>query len=607
MIMWNSIVKNKGKVILFSVLSAVLIVLVSVGIWYSVQPKFQKLTLELGQDLPEASEFATNFSIKDLCRFETDIEEIDISKPGEYQISLKHGLEKETVTLVIEDTTAPLVEFCDVTVNLGTEVTAEDFVTEVFDLSKTNISFATQMTENTTFGVVPVDIVVSDIYGNSVQKNCNLHYIWIVPQFVLEIGDQITMDDLLTCEEREDMILSQEWIDMINQSPVGAYTFESHYGEHTQTCTVIVEDTKGPEIVTKDLTVYLGDTITAEDFIEFISDGSGAYTLTADNIPETNIQQTYTVNLEAVDPVGNKTVTTAQLTVIEDLEGPVFSGIGTLNVEIGSKANYISGVRATDNHDGSVSFDVDYSSVNAGVLGAYSVKYYAVDRAGNRTTVSRTVNIIPDKTPPKFSGLSDMTVEKHSNPDYLSGVLAIDSCDGEVSFTYDADSVDTAKAGTYYITYTSEDKAGNLSTARRKVVVKIDSADVAALVAQEASGLSSNPETIRDYVLNSIAYNSSWGDEYPVWYGFTNRKGNCYVHALCFQALLNAKGYETRIIWTSDKTHYWTMVKIGGEWKHMDATPGFPAHRVYSIMNDEQRHETLNGRDWDRTAWPESK
>ena len=79
--------------------------------------------------------------------------------------------------------------------------------------------------------------------------------------------------------------------------------------------------------------------------------------------------------------------------------------------------------------------------------------------------------------------------------------------------------------------------------------------------------------------------------------------GNCYVHALCFQALLREKGYETMLIWTTDKTHYWNLVKINGSWKHMDSTPD-RNHRKISIMNDEQRLSTLSGRTWDRSAFP---
>ena len=88
-----------------------------------------------------------------------------------------------------------------------------------------------------------------------------------------------------------------------------------------------------------------------------------------------------------------------------------------------------------------------------------------------------------------------------------------------------------------------------------------------------------------------------------MWYGFTNKVGNCYVHALCLQRLLSAKGYSTKLIWVTNKTHYWLIVKIDGQWKHIDPTPG-RLHSRYSLMNDKQRLSTLSGRKWDRSAWP---
>ena len=80
--------------------------------------------------------------------------------------------------------------------------------------------------------------------------------------------------------------------------------------------------------------------------------------------------------------------------------------------------------------------------------------------------------------------------------------------------------------------------------------------------------------------------------------------GNCYVHALCLQALFNEKGISSQLIWVTDKSHYWLLVNIGGTWKHIDPTPS-SLHGRYSLMSDAQRYETLSGRDWDRTKWPE--
>lgn len=597
--------KNKKLSIIITI-CVVLVVVFSLGVFYAFQAKFHDFTLELGQQLPDVSAFTTSLAVPQWSSFETDINTLDISKPGAHKLTLRHGFQTETVTLNIVDTTAPTVIFRDLTVNLGTEISPKDMVVSCADLSEVSIDFGAAFVQPDTFSTQSVEVVVSDIYGNITRKECSIHYVWIVPEYTLEIGQKITMEDLLTCTERDDAILSKNWIEEINEAPLGTYTFESCYGEYTQTCTVTIQDTLPPELDVTDLSVYLGDTVIADDFIKSIADGSGSYEITTSQIPDTNVVGTHSITIQVTDNSGNSVSKTVQLEVIEDHKAPVFTGISPLNIELGEEPSFRSGVRAIDNHDGSVEFSVDASSVDLETIGTYRIVYSAVDGAGNRATATRTLTVNPDATPPKFSGLSDLTVEKNSSPDYVDGVTATDRRDGDVAITYNADNVDLSSAGTYYITYTAEDSSGNVATARRKVVVNIDSSDVAALVAEIASGLSSNPETIRDYVRNTVGYNTNWGGVYPVWYGFTTKTGNCYVHALCFQALLKAKGFETMLIWCENKSHYWNLVKINGEWKHMDSTPGFAAHMVYSIMNDEQRHETLNGRDWDRAAWPAS-
>ena len=88
--------------------------------------------------------------------------------------------------------------------------------------------------------------------------------------------------------------------------------------------------------------------------------------------------------------------------------------------------------------------------------------------------------------------------------------------------------------------------------------------------------------------------------------------------ALCLGEMLTEKGYTTQLIWVKGSEpgsevaangwapHYWLIVKLDGQWKHLDATPG-PTHTVYDEpMNDTMRQESLkgNGRTWDRDQWP---
>lgn len=241
---------------------------------------------------------------------------------------------------------------------------------------------------------------------------------------------------------------------------------------------------------------------------------------------------------------------------------------------------------------------------NNRTLGKQTLTITATDSSGNTSQATVTLSVYYDTKAPYISGLTEMNVEKNSAPDYEAGVSARDGKDGTVSFSYDASKVDLTTVGTYYVSYTATDSTGNTGTYYRKVVVSHDSSDTAALVSSIAAGLDSSVESLRNYVRSYISYSYSWGGGDPVWYGFKNRSGNCYVHAMCLQALLREKGYSTQLIWCQDKSHYWNLVYINGSWKHVDSTPS-SLHSRYSLMNDEQRYSTLSGRDWDRELWPE--
>lgn len=234
----------------------------------------------------------------------------------------------------------------------------------------------------------------------------------------------------------------------------------------------------------------------------------------------------------------------------------------------------------------------------------YPIVIEAEDTVGNITRGETVLHVTTDITPPEFKGkLKAMSVAKHSSPDFLTGVTAEDKVDGPCKVTVDTSKLDMDTAGTYYITYKASDKSGNVKTVKRKVIVEHDAEDTAALVKKIADSLGNDPEKLRDYVRSKINYNHDWGGNDPVWYGFTTKNGNCYVHAMCLKAIFDLKGIENQLIWVTNKSHYWLIVKIDGKWKHIDPTPS-DLHGRYSLMNDEQRLSTLSGRTWDTSKWP---
>ena len=308
-------------------------------------------------------------------------------------------------------------------------------------------------------------------------------------------------------------------------------------------------------------------------------------------------------------PVGTYTITSAdgdlscscEVTVV-DTTAPELV-LKPVSFYIGGTAVLEDFVESATDLSGDVTLEL-MTELDFETPGVHTVQVSATDASGNVTVAETTLEILTDTTPPRMYGLGNMSVSKYAEIDYLAGVSAYDVMDGYVSFSVDSSRVNVEKQGTYYAIYTTRDKSGNVGTYWRKIVVLHDAADTDALVDSIAAKVSSDPEAIRDYVRNTMSYTTNWGGGDPVWFGFTEGHGNCYVHAKCFQVLLARKGYSSQLIWTTCQTHYWLQVYINGKWVHMDATPSRSTHSRYSIMNDEQRYETLSGRDWDRTQWP---
>lgn len=245
--------------------------------------------------------------------------------------------------------------------------------------------------------------------------------------------------------------------------------------------------------------------------------------------------------------------------------------------------------------------EIDYTKI-----GTQTITIEAIDKYNNVTTKTANLTIRKDTEAPNLYGLNALTVNKYTNVDLYKGVSAWDEHDGNVSVQIQTNGFTTSKYGTYYVTYTATDKVGNTVSKKRKIIVNHDQEDTNQKIREVASTLSGNYEEIRRWVHNNIRYNSNYGNPDPIWYGLTNKAGNCVVHAEIYKALLEQKGYEVMLIWTTDKSHYWNLVKINGVWRHSDSTPT-DRHNMISAATDAERLAHLQGRDWDHSKWPKAE
>jgi hypothetical protein len=177
----------------------------------------------------------------------------------------------------------------------------------------------------------------------------------------------------------------------------------------------------------------------------------------------------------ATNSSGNNRLDNIQLVatpyVVPDTKAPVITVLGDNPLTLPVGATFEDpGATALDAVDGSVAVSAT-GSVNTAVPGSYTITYSATDAAGNTATATRTVNVV-DITAPVITVSGD-------NPLYLPvgttfnepGVSALDAIDGSVPVSTTG-SVNTAARGTYILTYTATDSAGNIATATRDVVVR---------------------------------------------------------------------------------------------------------------------------------------
>lgn len=170
----------------------------------------------------------------------------------------------------------------------------------------------------------------------------------------------------------------------------GAFTLMLHCNGKDYEVECVVEEQIPPTGTGKELTVEAGSIPNPEDFVENLQDNSSVTVTYKDN-QQFILVGKHTVQLLLVDYFGNTTVLDATANVVPAADGPRFTGLDPLYLELGAAIAYKNGVQATDPQDGSLTFTVDSAAFDNKTEGEYTIYYSAVDSDGHRITVPRTV------------------------------------------------------------------------------------------------------------------------------------------------------------------------------------------------------------------------
>lgn len=257
--------------------------------------------------------------------------------------------------------------------------------------------------------------------------------------------------------------------------------------------------------------------------------------------------------------------------------------------------------------------------------GTVGVTVVATDAGGNRTKAETTLTVVPDTLPPVLYGVQNIYAQENSTVSYRKGVTAYDAADGAVAVKVDASAVDITKSGSYVITYTATDKAGNVATQKAKVFVTGANQTTINMYADQilssilTSGMTERQKAsaIYKWSVGHIRYSTSTShlmDKYlqAAYSGFATHAGNCYTYYAVTAALLTRAGIENMEIRRNIPTdpHYWNLVKIDGSWYHLDTCPKMKKFPIETfLLTDRQvadysKNQVENYYSFDASLYP---
>lgn len=210
-------------------------------------------------------------------------------------------------------------------------------------------------------------------------------------------------------------------------------------------------------------------------------DGDISASITTSGEVKTDELGTYTVAYNVSDSSGNpaaEVVRTVHVTPASDTTRPVITLIGSdaMTVPLGSDFTD-PGASAVDTVDGDLTSSMVVTGlVDTSITGTYTIIYSVTDSSGNESIpVTRSVTVV-DLTRPSITLLGDTVVTAEVGSTYIdAGATANDNYDGDITSNVVASGwVNAALLGTYTITYSVSDAAGNDAMPVERTVNVVD-------------------------------------------------------------------------------------------------------------------------------------
>ncbi|MBB6611582.1 HYR domain-containing protein [Pontibacter sp. Tf4] len=248
---------------------------------------------------------------------------------------------------------------------------------------------------------------------------------------------------------------------------------------------VTVTDTQKPTVVTKNITVNLdangAATITPADVINSATDNcaiaADGYSLSKTSFTCTDLGPK-TVTLTVTDVHGNSQTATAVVTIADPINPTITAPVAVVvNTDAGK--NTASGVAlgTPTTADNCQDVTVTNNAPAAFPVGTTTVTWTVTDAADNEAHATQLVTVEDKEAPvPTIATLPTINGQCAAT---ATVPTATDNVDGTVSATT-SDPLSYTAQGTYTITWTYTDAAGNTSSQAQQVIVKDNTAPVVA-------------------------------------------------------------------------------------------------------------------------------
>lgn len=473
--------------------------------------------------------------------FTQDSAPFDTSVPGEYPVKVRSGHFTHSATLIVQDTIPPKAEPKTVQIAIGATCDPKTLVTDIEDATEVSVFFE-RTPDYSIRGSQEVTVILADLGNNCTWVHSQLIISQVVGDLYREVGSPLpSLADFVVEAQTSSF---QTDISSIDMNKIGDYVVSILADGYQGTSTLHVVDTIPPAGQAVNVSGYLLASRTPEEFVTAVEDATQV-SYAWQQEPDVTKAGTQEVGVILRDEGGNETVVTAQLTLKEDTEPPVITGVRDIEILTGEGISYRRGVEVTDNCPDGLELTVDSSAVNSDVEGVYEAVYEAKDLAGNTATATITVTVRARKySEEEINRLADAVLEEIIKPDMtqLDKVQAI--------YNYNMS----------HIGYISHSEKGDWTQAAYEGLV--------------------------NHQGDCFVYAST---------------------AKVLLTRAGITNMDIAKI-PAETSHYWNLVDIGEGWYHLDTTPRKDHPRIF-MWTDEQLMEYSanhkNSHNYDHSLYPE--